>query len=75
MNTSCIKSIKVKYKVKLGSKSRMQGMNEYMKAKREARKEASKIEAALGSESQAGTVGAAEELSARRPWQAVPKRP
>ena len=40
MNTSCIKSMKASYKVKLGSKSHMRGMGEYQEAEREAEREA-----------------------------------
>ena len=76
MNTSCIKSIKVSYKVKSDSKSRMRGISEYIEAEREAekvaRKETGKTEAASGLESEAG---AAEEQPTRRTQHAVPKRP
>ena len=55
MNISCIKSIKASYKVKSGSKSRMRGMNEYMKTEKEdekeARKETGRMEATSGTES------------------------
>ena len=76
MNTSCIKSIKASYKVKLGSKRRMRGMTEYQEAqkevKREARREASRAGAASGSGSGAG---AAEEHHIRRTRHVVPKYP
>jgi len=77
INTSCIKGIKSIYKAEEWFKGyRIRGMTEYQEAKREAEKEArrkaSKIEAAPESESGAG---AAEEQSTRRTRQAMPKRP
>ena len=42
MNSSCIKSSKASYKVKLVSKSHMREMSEHMEAKREAEREARK---------------------------------
>jgi len=76
MNSSCIKSINVSYKVKSGSKSRMRGMSEYIEAEREAEKEARKetgrIEAASGSDSGAR---AAEEQPTQRTQHVMPKHP
>ena len=76
MDTSCIKSIKASYKVKLVSKSRMRGMSKYQETEREAEKEARKetgrTEAASGS---GVRVGAAEEHPIQRIRHAVPKRP
>ena len=73
MNTSCIKSIKVSYKVKSGYKSCMRGMSEYTEAEREtdkeAKKETGRAEVASGSESEAGT---AEEHPTQRTRHAVP---
>ena len=73
MNISCIKSIKASYKVKSGSKSRMRGMNEYMKtekkAEKKSRKETVRTEAASGTESGAG---AAEEHPTQRVRHNVP---
>ena len=48
MNTSCIKSIKASYKVKLGSKSHMRGMSEYREAEREAEREAIRETSRIG---------------------------
>ena len=76
INTSCIKDIKSAYKAKEGSKGCwMRGMTEYQEvekdAKKEARKETSKVGAALVLEF---GEGAAEEQRARRTRQAMPKR-
>jgi len=76
MNTSCIRSIKASYKIKLGSKRRIRGMSEYQEAEREtereARRETSRTGAAMALESGAG---AAEEHSVRKARQVVSKRP
>ena len=52
INTSCIKGIKSTYKTKVGSKGcQIRGITEYQEAEKEARREASRAEAASGSES------------------------
>jgi len=69
INTSCIRSINVSYKTKLGSKRHIRGMSEYQEAEREiereARRETCRTGAALVLESGARAAKEHSILNAR----------